>query len=110
MAEEKRVLYVGGLADEVDETILENAFRPFGEVLGHATMPKDHITGKSRGFGFVEMEEGEDALAAIENMNGAELFGRVLKVNIARPDVLKEGPKAVWETKADDLNKNVEES
>eukprot|EP01065_Artemidia_motanka_P000870 TRINITY_DN10408_c0_g1_i1.p1 TRINITY_DN10408_c0_g1~~TRINITY_DN10408_c0_g1_i1.p1 ORF type:complete len:125 (+),score=18.67 TRINITY_DN10408_c0_g1_i1:73-447(+) len=101
---EQRILYVGGLADEVTEATLESAFRPFGDIIPPVTMPKDHMTQKSRGFGFVEMETRDDAKAAIENMNGAELFGRVLKVNVARPDMMKDGGKAVWDNHTDRLH------
>eukprot|EP00756_Hemistasia_phaeocysticola_P033526 Hpha_TRINITY_DN16469_c1_g4::TRINITY_DN16469_c1_g4_i1::g.162045::m.162045/K09564/PPIE; peptidyl-prolyl isomerase E (cyclophilin E) len=96
---EKRMLYVGGLAEEVDELTLEAAFRPFGDVIPPVNLPKDHLTQKHRGFGFVEMEYAEDAKAAIENMNGAELYGRTLKVNIARPDMARGSgeSRAVWD-------------
>ena len=57
-----------------------------------------HVTEKHRGFGFITFEEREDAKAAIENMNNSELYGRVLRVNIAKPQRAKaEGSgKAVW--------------
>ena len=82
MADNKRILYVGGLADEVTEDVLEDAFRPFGDVILPVKLPR-HGTGpndRHRGFAFVEMETSEDAAAAMENMMGAELFGKTLKV------------------------------
>eukprot|EP01063_Lacrimia_lanifica_P033559 TRINITY_DN6002_c0_g1_i1.p1 TRINITY_DN6002_c0_g1~~TRINITY_DN6002_c0_g1_i1.p1 ORF type:complete len:154 (+),score=15.85 TRINITY_DN6002_c0_g1_i1:106-567(+) len=77
---DKRTLYVGGLSEEVDEDILADAFLPFGDVVLPVNMPRQDTTGEHRGFAFVEMDCQEDAAAAIENMNGAELYGRVLKV------------------------------
>ena len=51
---------------------------------------------KHRGFGFVDFEEEEDAQAAIENMDGAEILGRVLKCNIAKADTKLQHGKAIW--------------
>eukprot|EP01063_Lacrimia_lanifica_P033560 TRINITY_DN6002_c0_g1_i2.p2 TRINITY_DN6002_c0_g1~~TRINITY_DN6002_c0_g1_i2.p2 ORF type:complete len:110 (+),score=53.33 TRINITY_DN6002_c0_g1_i2:106-435(+) len=95
---DKRTLYVGGLSEEVDEDILADAFLPFGDVVLPVNMPRQDTTGEHRGFAFVEMDCQEDAAAAIENMNGAELYGRVLKVNLARPDAVRQAKnKAVWD-------------
>jgi peptidyl-prolyl isomerase E (cyclophilin E) len=88
----RTTLYVGGLEDNVTEAILRAAFIPFGE-LKDVTVPLDHATGKHRGFGFVQFEEKEDAEDAIDNMNNAELYGRVLKVNFAQPTRIKGGDK-----------------
>lgn len=63
----KRTLYVGCLAEEVDEKVLNAAFIPFGEVLD-IQIPLDYETEKHRGFAFVEFENAEDAAAAIDNM------------------------------------------
>ncbi|XP_044421457.1 peptidyl-prolyl cis-trans isomerase E-like [Triticum aestivum] len=79
---QKNTLYVGGLAEEVDEKILHAAFVPFGEVKDVKT-PLDQATQKRRSFGFVTFLEREDTAAAMDNMDGAELFGRVLTVNYA---------------------------
>ena len=57
-------------------------------------IPLDHITGLSKGFGFVEFQDEKDCTEALENMNGSELFGRVLKVNLAKPQVNKSKP--IW--------------
>ena len=62
--------------------VLRAAFIPFGD-LKDAQLPLD-AAGKPRGFGFVEFEDEGDAAAAIENMEGAELFGRTIRVNVAR--------------------------
>jgi len=92
----KRVLYVGGLAEEVDEKVLQAAFIPFGDITD-ITIPLDYTTQKHRGFAFVEFELVEDAAAAMDNMNESELFGRTIRVNVARPKMLKEGSsRPVW--------------
>lgn len=75
----KTTLYVGGLEENVNESILHAAFVPFGDIKD-VTIPLDHISGKHRGFGFVEYEERDDAADAIDNMGNAELYGKVLKV------------------------------
>ena len=97
-AQNKRILYVGGLSEEVTEEILHAAFVPFGELV-EVNIPKD-FAGKSnanRGFAFVEFELEPDADEARFNMNGAELFGRVLRVNIAKAMTHKLGSsKPVW--------------
>ncbi|CDJ44666.1 peptidyl-prolyl cis-trans isomerase E, putative [Eimeria tenella] len=90
----KRTLYIGGLAEEVDEQILRAAFLPFGDIR-EATIPKDRTTGGHRGFGFVEFEEEEDANQAILNMHNSELYGRTLRVNTSR-----HGPQGVPKNRA----------
>jgi len=77
-------LYIGNLAYEVTE---EDLKRNFGEVGGviSANIVKDKYTGISRGFGFVEMTNEEDAQEAIKKLNGAELAGRKIVVQEARP-------------------------
>uniref|UniRef100_A0A096N1K4 Peptidyl-prolyl cis-trans isomerase n=1 Tax=Papio anubis TaxID=9555 RepID=A0A096N1K4_PAPAN len=67
MATTKRVLYVGGLAEEVDDKVLHAAFIPFGDITD-IQIPLDYETEKHRGFAFVEFELAEDAAAAIDNM------------------------------------------
>lgn len=92
----KRMVYVGGLAEEVDEKVLHAAFIPFGDITD-VQIPMDYSNQKHRGFGFVEFELAEDAAAAIDNMNESELFGRTVRVNIAKPMKIKEGySRAVW--------------
>ncbi|KAK6474337.1 peptidyl-prolyl cis-trans isomerase E [Huso huso] len=96
MASTKRVLYIGGIAEEVDEKVLHAAFIPFGDI-SDIQIPLDYETEKHRGFAFIEFEMAEDAAAAIDNMNEAELFGRTIRVNIAKPMRIKEGSsRAVW--------------
>lgn len=92
----KRIVYVGGLAEEVDEKVLHAAFIPFGDLVD-VQIPLDYETQKHRGFAFVEFEQAEDAAAAIDNMNDSELFGRTIRVNVAKPMKIKEGStRAVW--------------
>ena len=92
----KRVVYVGGLSDEADEETLHAAFIPFGDIV-EVNISKDYAKDSNRGFGFVEFESEEDADDAIDNMDGSELFGRVLRVNRAKPMQHKLGDaKPVW--------------
>lgn len=75
-------LYVGNLPFSTTDDDLREAFSAYGTVT-RAQVISDRETGRSRGFGFVEMETGGDE--AIEGMNGKELDGRALTVNEARP-------------------------
>ena len=76
-------LFVGGLSWGTDSDGLRNAFEQFGEVTDSAVI-SDRDTGRSRGFGFVTFAQDSDADNAIEGMNGRELDGRTLNVNVAR--------------------------
>ncbi len=77
-------LYVGGVSYSTTEQGLSDAFSKAGEVASVAII-MDKMTGRSKGFGFVEMTTDEGAKAAIEMWNGKELDGRKLTVNEARP-------------------------
>ena len=77
-------LYVGGLSYGTTEDTLRTSFAQAGEVTS-ASVIMDRITGRSKGFGFVEMASDDDAGKAIEMWNGKELDGRRLTVNEARP-------------------------
>ncbi len=77
-------LYVGGVSYSTTENSLSEAFSKAGEVASVAII-MDKMTGRSKGFGFVEMSTDEGAKAAIEMWNGKELDGRKLTVNEARP-------------------------
>ena len=77
-------LYVGNLSYSVDDDMLRALFEPFGKVDSARAIP-DRETGKSKGFGFVEMSDDAEAQAAIDALNGKEDRGRVLTVNEARP-------------------------
>jgi RNA recognition motif-containing protein len=80
-------LYVGNLAYGVTDSDLEQIFSPHGTVQS-AQVIIDRDTGRSKGFGFVEMGSDQEAQTAIQALDGKELEGRALKVNEARP---KEG-------------------
>jgi RNA recognition motif-containing protein len=85
-------IYVGNLAFETTENDLNEAFAQHGEVQDVAVI-SDRDTGRSRGFGFVEMRNEQAARAAIGALDGAELGGRTIKVNEARPRNDRGGPK-----------------
>ena len=75
-------LFVGGLSWGTDDTSLRDAFTSFGEVV-EARVITDRDTGKSRGFGFVNFANDEDAKKAVTSMDGQELEGRNVRVNFA---------------------------
>jgi RNA recognition motif-containing protein len=77
-------LYVGGLSYDTTEDTLKDAFAKVGTVES-AVIITDKMSGRSKGFGFVEMSSEEEAQSAIEALNGKELDGRTLTVNEARP-------------------------
>lgn len=77
-------LYVGGISYDTQEAGLKDAFSQAGTVVS-ASIITDRMTGRSKGFGFVEMSTEEEATKAIELWNGKELDGRKLTVNEARP-------------------------
>ena len=77
-------LFVGSLPWSVDDVKLREIFSQAGNVVS-AQVVKDRETGRSRGFGFVEMSTDEEAQAAVTNLNGTDIEGRKIIVNIARP-------------------------
>ncbi len=77
-------IYVGNLSAKTTEDELRQAFESFGDV-DTAKIIKDNLTGRSRGFGFVEMPNQDQAQAAIAGLNGQELAGSPLTVNEAKP-------------------------
>jgi RNA recognition motif-containing protein len=77
-------IYVGNLPFRLSENELKEAFEEFGSV-SQASIIMDRVTGRSRGFGFVEMSNDDEAEAAIEGLNGKDMGGRPLTVNEARP-------------------------
>lgn len=87
----KKILYVGGITGNCSEEHLAQAFNAFG-YLKSVQIPKD------KNYAFVEFEEEEDCRAAMDNMNGSEMNGKTLAVNLAykRPSAGAHG-KAVWE-------------
>jgi RNA recognition motif-containing protein len=77
-------IYVGNLPNTVNENDLRELFQAFGQV-STAAVIKDKFSGESRGFGFVEMPNREEAEKAISLTNGKDLKGRTAKVNEAKP-------------------------
>ena len=77
-------LFVGSLPWAVSDEALKEAFTQYGNVIS-AKVVTDRQTGRSRGFGFVEMESDSEASAAIEALNGSDLNGRNIVVNEAKP-------------------------
>lgn len=77
-------IYVGNLSYEASEQDLETAFKEFGAVAS-ARIVTDRFSGRSRGFGFVEMPSDTEAQIAIQRLNGKDLKGRTLTVNESRP-------------------------
>ena len=94
-------LFVGGLHEDATEALVRAAFIPFGD-LTEVHVPLEYKTQKNKGFAFVEYADEADAAAALENMNGAELQGKTLRVNASRPRVARNRP--VWEDAADWYN------
>jgi RNA recognition motif-containing protein len=80
----EKKLYVGGINYQTTDASLNEAFSQAGTVVS-ASIMIDKMTGRSRGFGFVEMATEDEAQAAITMWNGKELDGRTLTVNEARP-------------------------
>ena len=77
-------IYVGNLSFNAEDNDVRSAFEQFGEVTS-VNIIMDRETGRSRGFAFVEMANGENAAEAIENLNGTAICGRNVTVNEARP-------------------------
>jgi len=78
-------LFVGNLPHSITDSALTDFVTTAGFQVASAVVIRDKLTGQSRGFGFVELAEGEDFQKAIEGLNGQELEGRRLTVNEARP-------------------------
>jgi len=77
-------IYVGNLPYSVVEEDLREIFEEYGEVSA-VKIINDKLTGRSKGFGFVEMDDDDEAKKAIEELNNADLSGRNIKVNESRP-------------------------
>jgi RNA recognition motif-containing protein len=83
-------LFIGNLPFQTTNEELETLFSPIGEV-SSVSIITDKFTGRSRGFGFVEMNNSQEAQVAIERLNGYELQGRALTVNEAKPQTARPG-------------------
>jgi RNA recognition motif-containing protein len=77
-------IFVGSLSFQATEDDLKAAFAPFGTVVS-VFIPVDKMTGRKRGFGFVEMSSAAEAEKAIAEMNGKEIVGRPVALNAAQP-------------------------
>lgn len=86
-------IFVSSLSYDCTDRDLRQAFSVHG-VVDSARIITDRETGQSRGFGFVEMPNDNEARAAIDAMNGRELLGRTIKVNEARPREERGGPRS----------------
>lgn len=84
MDEQKNKLYVGNLPYSSTSESLKELFSKIGEVID-AVVISDKFSGRSKGFGFVTMKDDESAEKATKEMDGKEIDGRQIKVNIARP-------------------------
>ena len=82
-------IYVGNLNYRLEEQDLQDVFQEFGEVTS-VKIVKDRMSGRAKGFGFVEMANDSEAEAAINALDGREVMGRPLKVNKAKPREQKE--------------------
>ena len=83
-------IYVGGLPFSSNDQQLTAVFAAYGEVTS-AKVITDKFSGQSRGFGFVEMSNDQEAMSAIEKLNGSDMDGRKLTVNEARPMEARDG-------------------
>lgn len=84
MPEEKNKLYVGNLPYELNDASLKDLFAPSGEVV-EAKVIVDKMSNRSKGFGFVTMQDDAAAEKAVADMNGKDVSGRQIVVNVARP-------------------------
>lgn len=98
------IIYVGNLSHQATENELSELFVKFGEVKS-ARIIKDHFTGKSRGFAFVEMEDAPGN-EAIESLNETDFMERTLTVNKARPKTSSDRPKGNFYNKNKKYNKS----
>ncbi|KAF8530922.1 hypothetical protein JB92DRAFT_2854308 [Gautieria morchelliformis] len=102
----KNTIFVGGLTEDTDEAALLEHFATFGDVVdvqlpSSATNPALAAEAKHRGFAFITFTQALDAQDAIDNMDMNEFRGRVLKVNLAKPQkgpVQGAGNRAIWES------------
>lgn len=92
----KRTLYVGGLADEVTVEDIKASFNSFGDIID-INLPLDYKTQKHRGFAFVEFQLPEDAADAIDNLDNGEMLGKTIRVSLAKPmKFIENSSKPLW--------------
>ena len=87
-------LFVGNISFKTTESELRAVFEPFGEI-ERVRVITDQVTGRSRGFGFVDMANDDEALKAISAINGKEVDGRPLNVSEAKPRPARTGGQPV---------------
>ena len=104
-ARSRRTLWIAGLDESATAALVRAACIPFGDI-SDVQVPIDNKTGKHRGFAFVEFELEADARECVDNLHGAELAGRTLRVTVARPQRAKGQGQAVWS--ADNWFKSLE--
>lgn len=97
-------LFVGGISWGTTESALSDLFASVGTVVS-ASIITDRATGKSKGFGFVEMASPEEAQKAVEELNGKELDGRTLSVSEARPREPRENNGGGYNRGGNDRNR-----
>jgi len=83
-------IYIAGLSYGVNDADLNDLFAEYGEITS-AKVINDRETGRSRGFGFVQMENEAEAQKAIDELNGVEFDGKVISVNVAKPRTERSG-------------------
>ncbi|EMF17484.1 peptidyl prolyl cis-trans isomerase cyclophilin [Sphaerulina musiva SO2202] len=111
-----KTVFVGGLDQQVTQQTLHDAFIPFGDITD-VSLPKPELASNKdphRGFGYVEFSLAEDAREAIDNMDQSELYGRVIKVNQAKPQKNRDeglgSRTAVWEQEGYAAKYNVDDN
>jgi len=104
-ARSRRTLWIAGLDESATAALVRAACIPVGDI-SDVQVPIDNKTGKHRGFAFVEFELEADARECVDNLHGAELAGRTLRVTVARPQRAKGQGQAVWS--ADNWFKSLE--
>ena len=90
MDDNKKKLYVGNLSYDLSSDQLKELFSKYGDVVDAVVITDKFKRDRSKGFGFVEFAKDEDAQKAMEEMNGKEVDGRALVVNVARPQKPRE--------------------
>lgn len=87
MQDDNLVIYIGGLHDEINETMLYSAFHTFGEIKD-VFLPRDKtVDKKHRGYGFIEFFNHSDAKAAVDNMHMNQIYGCTIRCNMARANI-----------------------
>jgi peptidyl-prolyl isomerase E (cyclophilin E) len=91
----RRTVWISGLDDLVSPSLITAACLPFGDIVD-VSLPLDNKTGKHRGFAFIEFEIGADAKECVDNLHGAELFGKSITARISKRSVTSDKGGAVW--------------